>query len=35
MMLVFNLLIGLFYWQDQMFFVPFLLIWLLSIYKGA
>lgn len=34
-MLVFNLLIGLFYWQDQMFFVPFLLIWLLSIYKGA
>ncbi|GEM_PF-2792592 len=33
-MLVFNLLIGLFYWQDQMFFVPFLSIWVLANYKA-
>lgn len=32
-MLIFNFLIGLFYWQDQIFFVPFFLIWIISIYK--
>lgn len=34
-MLCFNLLIGLFYWQDQMFFVPFFGIWLMSDFKVA
>lgn len=33
-MLCFNLLIGLFYWQDQMFFVPFFGIWLISATKS-
>lgn len=31
--LIFNIFIGFFYWQDQMFFLPFLLIWLLSMNK--
>lgn len=34
-MLCFNLLIGLFYWQDQMFFVPFFGIWLMSAIRST
>lgn len=34
-MLCFNLLIGLFYWQNQMFFVPFFGVWLMSAFMVA